>query len=76
MGNPLSLFSSIARQIQVTFFNQTPTVSYDGSKNVIHDDGTITGQVVGRDADGDALKYAVSTAAKGTVSIDNSGAFT
>ena len=75
-SNPLSIFSSIARQIQVTFFNRTPTIAYDASDNVIHDDGTITGQVVGSDADGDTLKYSVSTAAKGTVTIDSSGNFT
>ncbi|TDO17608.1 glycosyl hydrolase family 16 [Mycobacterium sp. BK086] len=76
LANPFSFLNSIARQIQVKFFNRTPTLTYDGSDNVIHDDGTITGQVVGNDADGDALKYSVSTAAKGTVTIDGSGNFT
>src|SRR4051794_29762938 len=65
VANPLSFFSSIARHIQVTYFNRTPTIYYDASKNVINDDGTITGQVIGSDADGDPLKYTVSTAAEG-----------
>jgi hypothetical protein len=76
LANPFGLLNSIARRIQVTFFNRTPTLTYDGSGNVIHDDGTITGQVVGKDPDGDALTYSVSTAAKGTVTIDSSGNFT
>ena len=68
---------SILRQIQVTFFNRTPTVTYDASKNVVNDDGTITGQVVGRDADGDTLTYKASAPTNGgTVVIDGSGNFT
>lgn len=74
--NPLGFLDAIIRQIQVTFFNRTPTMSYDASKNVVNSDGTITGQVIGSDADGDTLKYAVSTAADGTVAIDSSGHFT
>ncbi|PND57796.1 hypothetical protein CRM90_09975 [Mycobacterium sp. ENV421] len=76
VGNPLGFLNSIARRIQVTFFNRTPTIYYDASKNVINDDGTITGQVIGSDADGDALKYTVSTPADGTVKVDSSGHFT
>jgi hypothetical protein len=76
LANPIGFLNSIARRIQVTFFNRTPTLTYDGSGNVIHDDGTITGQVVGKDPDGDALTYSVSTAAKGTVTIDGNGNFT
>ncbi len=75
-ANPLNIFSAFARQIQVTFFNRTPTIYYDASKNVINGDGTITGQVIGSDADGDTLKYTVSTAADGTVVVDGTGKFT
>lgn len=46
MGNPLGFLNSIARQIQVRFFNRTPTIFYDASKNVINADGTITGQAI------------------------------
>lgn len=76
LANPLGFLNSIARKIQVTFCNRTPTLTYGGSDNVIHDDGTIIGQVIGDDLDGDALKYSVSTAAKGIVTIDSSGNFT
>ncbi|KDE97985.1 hypothetical protein Y900_003270 [Mycolicibacterium aromaticivorans JS19b1 = JCM 16368] len=76
VGNPLGFLNVMARQIQVTFFNRTPTIYYDASKNVINDDGTISGQVIGSDADGDTLKYTVSTAADGTVKVDTSGRFT
>ncbi len=76
-GNPLAFLNSIARQVQVTFFNRTPTVSYDASKNVVNDNGTITGQVIGNDADGDTLTYTTSNPVKGgTVVIDSSGNFT
>ncbi len=63
--------------MQVTFFNRAPTVTYDASKNVVNDDGTITGQVIGKDADGDALKYSASNPVNGgTVVIDSHGQFT
>lgn len=77
LGNPLAFLNSIARQVQVTFFNRTPTVTYDASKDVVNDDGTITGQVIGKDADGDTLKYSASNPVNGgTVVIDSQGQFT
>jgi hypothetical protein len=77
VGNPLAFLNSIARQLQVAFFNRTPTVTYDASKNVVNDDGTITGQVIGNDPDGDVIKYAASKPVNGgTVVIDTSGHFT
>jgi hypothetical protein len=72
-----NLFESLARQFQVTFFNKTPTIYYDSSTNVINSDGTITGNVIGADADGDKLTYTVSKPTNGgTVVIGENGQFT
>jgi Glycosyl hydrolases family 16/Bacterial Ig domain len=75
--NPAAFINSILRQFQITFFNRTPTIYYDSSTNVLNPDGTITGQVIGSDPDGDTLTYAVSNPANGgTAVIDANGNFT
>lgn len=72
-----AIAQSILRYIQTTFFNRTPTIYYDPTKNVINPDGTITGRVVGSDADGDTLTYTVTVPANGgTVVMDQNGTFT
>ncbi|WP_264005801.1 family 16 glycosylhydrolase [Mycolicibacterium sphagni] len=75
--SPVSIINSLIRQIQITFFNKTPTISYNSSDNVENSDGTITGQIIGNDSDGDKLTYTVSKPLNGgTVAIDPDGYFT
>lgn len=62
--------------IQRTFFNRTPTVSFDPDNQSTQADGTIVGSVIGADADGDVLIYSVGRpAGGGTVTIDADGRF-
>ncbi|WP_275691562.1 family 16 glycosylhydrolase [Mycolicibacterium sphagni] len=75
--SPVSIINSLIRQIQITFFNRTPTIYYNSSDNVLNLDGTITGQIIGNDLDGDTLTYTVSNPHNGgTVAIDTDGHFT
>lgn len=62
--------------IRRTFFNRTPTVSFDPDTLTVRSDGTITGSVLGADADGDVLTYTAGRPTNGgTVVIDTSGMF-
>lgn len=62
--------------IQRTFFNRTPTVSFDPDNQSTQADGTIIGSVIGADADGDVLTYSAGRpAGGGTVTIDGNGRF-
>ncbi|GJF10133.1 hypothetical protein NGTWS1803_16400 [Mycolicibacterium cyprinidarum] len=62
--------------IQRTFFNRTPTVSFDPNTLSVRDDGTIIGSVLGADTDGDVLTYTASRPANGgTVTIQSDGMF-
>jgi hypothetical protein len=75
--SPASIINSLIRQIQITFFNRTPTIYYNSADSVLNPDGTITGQVIGNDPDGDALTYTVSNPLNGgTVAINTDGYFT
>jgi hypothetical protein len=58
-GTLEGLLALIAREIEYTFFNKRPTVTYDSSLTVQTDAGQVTGAVKGTDADGDALTYSV-----------------
>ncbi len=71
------LLALIAREIEYTFLNKRPTVTYDSSLTVQSDAGQVTGAVKGTDADGDVLTYSVvSGPAKGVVTVAADGSFT
>lgn len=62
--------------LQRTFFNSTPTLTYDLTQTTQNGE-TITGRVVPRDADGDILTLTVSTPVNGgAVVLSPDGAFT
>jgi len=64
------------RQIEVTFFNQSPTIYFDPAENTTQADGTITGMVHAFDPDSPNLTYSVSQPFNGgTVVVDASGHF-
>ncbi|MFN8227055.1 MAG: Ig-like domain-containing protein [Mycobacterium sp.] len=76
-GTLEGLLALIAREIEYTFFNKRPTVTYDSSLTVQTDAGQVTGAVKGTDADGDALTYSVvSGPTKGVVTVAADGSFT
>lgn len=62
--------------IQRTFFNRTPTVSFDPDSLITRADGTIVGSVFGSDADGDVLIYTAGQPVNGgTVILNSDGTF-
>lgn len=69
------------REIQRTFFNRTPTISYNPVENsqTVTDDGlvtSVTGDLVAVDADGDPLRFSVVQApGDGSVRINPDGTF-
>ena len=78
--NPLNLWVAAAqswlRRVQVTYFNQSPTVN---PTEPVTDSGTgqLSGNVNGADAEGDALKYTLASGAgQGTVTVNQDGSYT
>jgi YVTN family beta-propeller protein len=71
------LLAWVRREVQRTFFNQAPTISYDPALNSQAVDGVVTGDLNAADPDGDALSLSVVEAPKyGTVVINRDGTFT
>lgn len=70
-------FEALFTWVQRTFFNRTPTVSFDPASLIRHADGSITGAVIGHDADGDVLAYsAAQPVTGGSVTMEENGSFT
>ncbi|MGV0715466.1 Ig-like domain-containing protein [Mycolicibacterium sp. XJ662] len=71
-----ALLGWVRRQIEYTFFNHTPTTSYDATQNSQTFNGVILGNINAADADGDKLTYTVTKAPEhGSVVLDSSGGF-
>jgi len=71
------LLAWVRREVQRTFFNQTPTIGYDPALNRQALDGVVTGDLNAVDPDGDPLSLSVVEApTHGTVVINRDGTFT
>ena len=71
------LLGWVATQIQRTFFNQAPTISYNPALNSQTLDGVVTGDLRVVDPDGDQVTLSLVEAPKyGTVVINRDGTFT
>lgn len=72
---PWALLGWIRRELTYTFFNKTPTLSYDASQTE-QVGGAIFGALTGTDADNDKLTYTVTKApSNGTVTVNPDGTF-
>ena len=56
------LLAWVRREVQRTFFNQTPTTAYNPAENSQSIDGVITGDLNAVDADGDPVSFTVTEA--------------
>lgn len=73
----ISGFANSVRHIQTAYFNRTPSISFFPSEDVVHADGTITGQVHPTDPDGDTLTITAGRpVGGGSVVVDPTGKFT
>ncbi|WP_431233068.1 Ig-like domain-containing protein [Mycolicibacterium psychrotolerans] len=78
----LALVTAAGRELQHTFFNQSPVItSYTKDTQTVSADGntvTITGKITASDPDGDPLTYSVlgGSARGGLVTVDESGNYT
>ena len=71
------LLEWVRRQVQHTFFNRTPTTTYDPFENSYSADGVITGDLRAVDPDGDPLTFTVAQAPDhGSVVVNPDGTFT
>lgn len=75
------LLAWVRREIQRTFFNRTPTISYNpvGTTQIVDDRvvTALTGDLGAVDADGDRMRFTVTDAPeKGSVVINPDGTFT
>ena len=70
------LLAWVRREVQRTFFNQTPTTSYNPVENSQTIDGVMTGDLNAVDADGDPLSFTVAQGPQnGSVVINPDGTF-
>lgn len=75
---PLTLFALlewVRREINRTFFNQTPTIAYDPAQNSLVD-GSIVGKFTAVDADTASHTFTATKPAHGEVTVDADGNFT
>ena len=71
------LLEWVRRQVQHTFFNRTPTTTYNPFENSYSADGVITGDLRAVDPDGDPLTFTVTRAPEhGSVVVNPGGTFT
>ncbi len=71
------LLAWVRREVQRTFFNQTPTIGYDPALNSQTLDGVVTGDLDAADPDGDPMSLSVVEAPQyGSVVINRDGTFT
>jgi hypothetical protein len=72
---PSNVASTTRNQFLRTYFNKTPTVSFDGATTTLSN-GTIKGLIRGDDGDGDVLTYTPGATASGSsVVINSDGTF-
>ena len=70
------LLAWVRREVQRTFFNQTPTTSYNPVENSQTVDGVVTGDLNAVDPDGDPLNFTVAQGPQnGSVVINPDGTF-
>ncbi len=70
------LLAWVRREVQRTFFNQTPTTAYNPAENSQSIDGVITGDLNAVDADGDPVSFTVTQGPQdGSVVINPDGTF-
>jgi aldose sugar dehydrogenase len=69
------LLEWVRREINRTFFNQTPTIAYDPRENSLVD-GNIVGTLTVDDPDSTDFTFTASKPARGDVTIDPDGTFT
>ncbi|MCX2934912.1 YncE family protein [Mycobacterium sp. CVI_P3] len=73
----MTVLAWVRREIEQTFFNKPPTITYNSSTTTLTTDGTIVGKVVATDPEGDPVQYTVKQQPpSGTVTIDETGEFT
>jgi VCBS repeat-containing protein len=70
-----ALLEWVRREINRTFFNQTPTIAYDPAQNSLVD-GSIVGKFTAVDADTASHTFTVTKPAHGEVTVDADGNFT
>jgi YVTN family beta-propeller protein len=69
-----ALLTWARREIQRTFFNQSPSITHDPAENSFVE-GTVRGAVYASDADGDELSLTASDPANGEVVVNSDGTF-
>jgi VCBS repeat-containing protein len=70
-----ALLEWVRREINRTFFNQTPTIAYDPAQNSLVD-GSIVGKFTAVDTDTASHTFTVTKPAHGEVTVDADGNFT
>jgi VCBS repeat-containing protein len=70
-----ALLEWVRREINRTFFNQTPTIAYDPAQNSLVD-GSIVGKFTAVDADTASHTFTATKPAHGEVTVDADGNFT
>jgi VCBS repeat-containing protein len=70
-----ALLEWVRREINRTFFNQTPTIAYDPAQNSLVD-GSIVGKFTAVDADTASHTFTATKPAHGEVTVDAEGNFT
>lgn len=71
----LGLLEWMRREINRTFFNQTPTMAYDPAENSLVD-GSLVGKFTAADPDSAILTFTATKPAHGEVTVDPDGTFT
>ncbi len=71
----LGLLEWMRREINRTFFNQTPTLAYDPAENSLVD-GSLVGKLTATDPDSPVLTFTATKPAHGDVTVDPDGTFT